>query len=220
MKIFGLDSLSAELYSRPMTPAAANSGESKAQDSAQHTAPEQDRRFLQHALRLAREAQELGSSPVGAVLVDAAGKVIAEGQNRTGEKFGPDRVGGMGLAHAEMDAFFRAGKLEDPGTLTLYTSLEPCLMCGGGSALLRLGRIVWATEDAWGGSGRLIAWDEHPAMKDTRTTPTPFADLEREGALLFAAEAKKTFPAEGWAMWQARYPQETAGLEAVKGKEE
>ena len=120
---------------------------------------QQDRQFLQHALRLAREAQQLGSSPVGAVLVDAAGKVIAEGQNRTGEKFGPERVGGASLAHAEMDAFFRAGTLENPETLTLYTSLEPCLMCGGGSALLQIGRIVWATEDAWGGSGRLIAWD-------------------------------------------------------------
>ncbi|WP_407541416.1 nucleoside deaminase [Deinococcus radiomollis] len=181
---------------------------------------EQDRHFLQHALRLAREAQESGSSPVGAVLVGPDGKVIAEGQNRTGEKFGPERVGGASLAHAEMDAFFRAGKLEDPETLTLYTSLEPCLMCGGGSALLQVGRIVWATDDAWGGSGRLIAWDEHQAMKDTVTTATPFADLEHDGALLFAPEAKKSFPAEGWALWQKRYPQETAGLEDVKGKGE
>ncbi|MGY2895249.1 nucleoside deaminase [Deinococcus sp. UYEF24] len=197
-----------------------NSGKTQQSDSAQRTATEQDRHFLQYALRLAREAQEMGSSPVGAVLVGPDGKVIAEGQNRTGEKFGPDRVGGMGLAHAEMDAFFRAGPLEDPETLTLYTSLEPCLMCGGGSALLQIGRIVWATEDAWGGSGRLIAWDEHQAMKDTNITATPFADLEHEGALLFAPEAKKAFPAEGWAMWQARYPQETAGLEDVEGKEE
>ena len=188
------------------------------QDSTQ--AQEQDRKFLQHALRLAREAQELGSSPVGAVLVDAAGKVLAEGQNRTGEPFGPERVGGMGLAHAEMDAFFRAGKLKDPETLTLYTSLEPCLMCGGGSALLRIGRIVWATDDAWGGSGRLIAWDRHPAMKDTRMTPTPFADLEREGAELFAPEAKKAFPDEGWKLWRARYPQETADLDDVEGQQD
>ena len=197
-----------------------NFGKKQHSDSAQHAATEQDRHFLQHALRLAREAQELGSSPVGAVLVDATGKVIAEGQNRTGEKFGPERVGGASLAHAEMDAFFRAGTLEDPETLTLYTSLEPCLMCGGGSALLQVGRIVWATEDAWGGSGRLIAWDEHPAMKDTKVMPTPFADLEHQGALLFAPEAKRAFPAEGWAMWQKRYPQETAGLEGVQGKEE
>ena len=182
-------------------------------------AQEQDRRFLQHALKLAREAQAAGSSPVGAVLVDAAGKVLAEGQNRTGEPFGPQRVGGMGLAHAEIDAFFRAGKLNDPGTLTLYTSLEPCLMCGGGSALLGIGRIVWATDDAWGGSGRLIAWDQHPAMKETRVTPTPFADLEREGAELFAPEAKRAFPPEGWELWRARYPQATACLDDVEGKQ-
>lgn len=172
-----------------------------------------DRQFLQHALRLAREAQELGSSPVGAVLVGADGQVIAEGQNRTGEPFGPERVGGASLAHAEMDAFFRAGKLKDPETLTLYTSLEPCLMCGGGSALLQVGRIVWATDDAWGGSGRLIAWDQHPAMKETDVTPTPYPDLEREGAELFAPEAKKAYPDEGWEKWRQRYPQETAGLE-------
>ena len=197
-----------------------NSGEKQHSDSARRVSAEQDRHFLQHALRLAREAQESGSSPVGAVLVGPDGKVIAEGQNRTGEKFGPERVGGASLAHAEMDAFFRAGKLEDPETLTLYTSLEPCLMCGGGSALLQVGRIVWATDDAWGGSGRLIAWDEHQAMKDTVITATPFADLEHDGALLFAPEAKKAFPAEGWALWQKRYPQETAGLEDVKGKGE
>lgn len=189
-----------------------------AQDQAQplqegNQAQEQDRKFLTRALHLARDAQEAGSSPVGAVLVDASGQVVAEGQNRTGEKFGPERVGGMGLAHAEMDAFFRAGKLKDPETLTLYTSLEPCLMCGGGSALLGIGRVVWATDDAWGGSGRLIAWDQHPAMKDTRVTQTPFADLERQGAELFAPEAKKAFPDEGWAMWRARYPEETAGVE-------
>ena len=189
-----------------------------AQDQAQplqegNQAQEQDRKFLTRALHLARDAQEAGSSPVGAVLVDASGQVVAEGQNRTGEKFGPERVGGMGLAHAEMDAFFRAGKLKDPETLTLYTSLEPCLMCGGGSALLGIGRVVWATDDAWGGSGRLIAWDQHPAMKDTRVTQTPFADLERQGAVLFAPEAKKAFPDEGWAMWRARYPEETAGVE-------
>jgi tRNA(adenine34) deaminase len=193
-----------------------NSDSVQSADAVQSVDAVQDRRFLEHALRLAREAQEAGSSPVGAVLVDAAGKVLAEGQNRTGEKFGPERVGGASLAHAEMDAFFRAGKLENPESLTLYTSLEPCLMCGGGSALLQVGRIVWATDDAWGGSGRIIAWEDHPAMQETKVTPTPFADLEHQGAALFAPEARRAFPEEGWALWQDRYPEETAGVEARK----
>ncbi|WP_425145526.1 nucleoside deaminase [Deinococcus sp.] len=181
--------------------------------TSQPDRPSQDQRFLRRALELARDAQAQGSSPVGAVLVSAAGEVLAEGQNRTGYDFGPQRVGGAGIAHAEVDLYFQIGKLEQPQTLTLYTSLEPCLMCGGASALLGVGRLVWATADPWGGSGRIIAWDSHPAMQDTEVTPTPYPDLEREGALLFAPEAKRAFPPEGWALWQQRYPQETAGLD-------
>jgi len=157
---------------------------------------------------------EKGSSPVGAIMVDTDGEIIGRGRNRTGEAFDEDqqRPGNASLAHAEMDLYYQLARLKAPETLTLYTSLEPCLMCGGASALLGVGRIVWATDDAWGGSGRLIRWDEHPAMQQTEVCPHPFADLEAEGARLFAPEAKKAFPKEGWNLWQERYPEETAGL--------
>ncbi|WP_309570377.1 nucleoside deaminase [Deinococcus sp.] len=170
-------------------------------------------RYLREALKLAREGQDAGSAPVGAVMVDAAGKIIARGRNRVGEKQTGAHVGDASVAHAEMDVFFQLGKLKDPETLTLYTSLEPCLMCGGASALLQVGRIVWATADPWGGSGRLIAWADHPAMKDTDVVACPDRDLEYEGAALFAPEALKAFPDEGWALWRGKYPQETAAAE-------
>jgi tRNA(adenine34) deaminase len=176
------------------------------------TDPATHRPHLREALRLAREAQEAGSSPVGAVLVNARGEVIARGRNRTGEAQTAQHVGDASVAHAEMDLFFVAGKLEDPETLTLYSSLEPCLMCGGASALLGVGRVVWATDDPWGGSGRLIAWSGHPAMQETDVVPCPDPDLEAEGAHLFAPEAKRAFPEEGWALWRGRYPAETADL--------
>ncbi|AWN22331.1 nucleoside deaminase [Deinococcus irradiatisoli] len=176
-----------------------------------HTQPH--RPYLQEALALAREAQQAGSSPVGAVLVDASGTVIFRGRNRVGEPQSAEHVGDASVSHAEMDVFFQAGKLKDPQSLTLYTSLEPCLMCGGASALLEVGRLVWATDDAWGGAGRLIAWADHPAMQDTEVLPCPEADLEHEGAVLFAPEAKRAFPDEGWALWRRRYPQETADVE-------
>ncbi|KEF35104.1 dCMP deaminase [Deinococcus sp. RL] len=171
------------------------------------------RRYLQEALALAREAQAAGSAPVGAVLVNARGDIVGRGRNRVGEAQTPEHVGGASVAHAEMDLFFAAGKLEHPAALTLYTSLEPCLMCGGASALLGLGRIVWATDDPWGGSGRLIAWSDHPAMQATEVVRCPDPELEAEGARLFAPEAKRAFPAEGWALWRERYPAETAGVE-------
>lgn len=175
------------------------------------------RSHLQEALRLAREAQEVGSAPVGAVLVNAQGEVVARGRNRVGEAQTPEHVGAASVAHAEMDVFFAVGKVRDAETLTLYTSLEPCLMCGGASALLGVGRVVWATDDPWGGSGRLIAWSDHPAMQETDVVPCPDAELEREGALLFAAEARRAFPEEGWARWRQRYPAETEGVEEAAG---
>ncbi|GAA4006004.1 hypothetical protein GCM10022631_16680 [Deinococcus rubellus] len=181
------------------------------QSPALHT--QSHRRYLQEALKLAREAQEAGSSPVGAVLVDADGEIVFRGRNRVGEAQTAEHVGDASVSHAEMDVFFQAGKLKDPESLTLYTSLEPCLMCGGASSLLQLGRLVWATGDAWGGSGRLIAWADHPAMRETEVVACPEPDLEHEGAALFAPEAKKAFPDEGWKLWQERYPVETAGID-------
>lgn len=175
--------------------------------------PAAHRPHLQEALRLAREAREAGSAPVGAVLVNARGEVIARGRNRVGEAQTPEHVGAASVAHAEMDVFFAVGKVKDAGTLTLYTSLEPCLMCGGASALLGVGRIVWATDDPWGGSGRLIKWSDHPALQETDVVPCPDPELEREGARLFAPEAKRAFPEEGWALWRQRYPAETEGVE-------
>lgn len=169
-------------------------------------------RYLRETLRLAEESVRLGSAPVGAVLVNRNGNIVARGRNRTGERQTAERVGGAPVAHAEMDLLFQVGELRDPGSLTLYSSLEPCLMCGGACALQGIGRVVWATDDPWGGSGRLLAWEHHPAMQHTDVVRCPDAALEREGARLFAPEARRAFPEEGWQLWQRRYPEETAGL--------
>ncbi|MDV6373967.1 nucleoside deaminase [Deinococcus arenicola] len=168
--------------------------------------------FLRETLALARESLKQGSSPIGALLVDKNGQIVARGRNRTGEPQTAERVGDASVAHAEMDVFFQAGKLENPQELTLYSSLEPCLMCGGASALLEVGRIVWATADPWGGAGRLLAWSNHPAMQEIEIVPCPFPELETEGASLFAPEAKKAFPDKGWALWRKKYPAETEGI--------
>ncbi len=167
-----------------------------------------DRAMLERALELARYSVSRGSSPIGCVIMDGTGTIIGEGRNKSGEPWPktPQRIGNSGFAHAEMDAFYRVARLEHPEDCTVYSSLEPCLMCGGAMGMVGVGRAVWACDDPWGGSGRLIAWNKHPAYVDMQVLASPFKDLEREAATLFAPEAHRVYPEQGWAAWQRHYP--------------
>lgn len=176
-----------------------------------------DRRFLERTLALAQEGLTAGSSPIGCVIVDAEGQVVSEGRNHSGEPWPslPHRVADSSFAHAEMDAFFRLENVHmgDAAGWTLYSSLEPCLMCGGAVGMVGMGRVVWACDDPWGGSGRLIAWNEHPAYEKIEVGACPFPDLETESAELFAVEAMRVYPPEGWERWKGRYPEVCARVE-------
>ena len=171
--------------------------------------PEGDRYFLECTLELCRVSVANGSSPVGCVIVNSEGKILAEGRNRVMEPWPEEshQIADASFAHAEMVAFFRLGQIEDPENTILYSSLEPCIMCGGAVGMVALSRAVWACDDPWGGSGRMIKWNEHPAYEDTRVTACPFPDLETQAAEIFAPEAKKAYPEEGWKLWQGRYPE-------------
>lgn len=46
-------------------------------------------------------------------------------------------------------------------------------MFGGAPALQGIGRVVWAIDDPWGGSGRRLAWEDHPAMQQTEVVHCP-----------------------------------------------
>ena len=182
-----------------------------------------DRTMLERALELARYSVSRGSSPIGCVIVDGTGTIISEGRNKSGEPWPktPQRIGNSGFAHAEMDAFYRVARFENPEDCTVYSSLEPCLMCGGAMGMVGIGRAVWACDDPWGGSGRLIAWNKHPAFVNMKVLASPFDDLEREAALLFAPEAQRVYPAEGWSAWQRHYPDICAAFgEKIADKKE
>ena len=95
------------------------------------------------ALEEARAAAERGEVPVGAVLVDAAGNVLACDGNRSIEKCDP-------AGHAELvvlrAAGRRVGNYRLPGT-TLYVTLEPCAMCAGALVHARVSRLVYGATD-------------------------------------------------------------------------
>ena len=102
---------------------------------------------MRHALRLARRAQELGEVPVGAVIVKGD-EVVAEGWNQPIASHDPS-------AHAEMVAIREAAAVLGNyrlGGLTLYVTLEPCVMCAGAIIHARLTRLVFGAPDPRAGA--------------------------------------------------------------------
>ena len=107
-----------------------------------------DAPLFRRTLELAWEAFCSGSFPVGALLVDGSGAVVAEGRNRMGEADGPPgRLRSTGLAHAEMDVLAQL-PLGDYADHTLYTSLEPCLLCRAASTMSHIGTVRFLAADS------------------------------------------------------------------------
>jgi len=103
---------------------------------------------MRRALELAWEAFCSGSFPVGAVIVDAAGNVVAEGRNRMGESDAPPgRLRGTGIAHAEVDALSQL-RFGDYAGHVLHTTLEPCLMCRSAITMAHVGTVRYLAADA------------------------------------------------------------------------
>jgi tRNA(adenine34) deaminase len=107
-----------------------------------------DIHFMELALQEARKAQERGEVPVGAVIVDAAGTVLAAAGNRS--IIDSDPVG-----HAEIAAIQAAGKQCGNYRLlntTLYVTIEPCVMCAGAMVHARIDRLVFGAPDPKAGA--------------------------------------------------------------------
>lgn len=101
------------------------------------------RSHMSLALDEARAAAARGEVPVGAVVVDPDGAVIAAAGNRTRELNDP-------TAHAEMLALRTACHALSQERLTgcdLYVTLEPCPMCAGAIANARIRRLYFAADD-------------------------------------------------------------------------
>ena len=110
-----------------------------------------DNEFFERAIRLALEAEKVNNLPIGAVIC-LDGRIIAEGKNAIWHpQFDPTR-------HAEIEALRSVpGHLwENSRQMTLYSTLEPCLMCMGAILLHNIGHVQYGSADHFGGSSKVI----------------------------------------------------------------
>ncbi|MBR5624486.1 nucleoside deaminase [bacterium] len=98
--------------------------------------------YMLLAIKEAKEADAMGEVPVGCVIADAEGTVIASAHNLTETK--KDAT-----AHAELLAIAEAQKKlgRRLGGCTLYVTLEPCPMCAGAILLSRISNVVFGARD-------------------------------------------------------------------------
>jgi tRNA(adenine34) deaminase len=132
------------------------------------------------ALNQARAAAATGEVPVGAVLTDAGGRVLATGHNALIAARDP-------TAHAEIwtlrAAAQRIGNYRLDGC-TLYVTLEPCAMCAGAILHARLSRVVYGARDPKAGAAGSVVDVLGNARLNHQTMVTPGVLADECGALL------------------------------------
>lgn len=104
--------------------------------------PADDQAMMQ-ALGLAQAAAARDEIPVGAVILDQAGNVLAESGNWNEAHFDP-------TAHAEIEVIRAAAKKLNQSRLddcTLVVTLEPCPMCAGAAMQARIARLVFGADN-------------------------------------------------------------------------
>ncbi|AXL11328.1 nucleoside deaminase [Microbacterium foliorum] len=113
-----------------------------------------------HALALAAAAADAAEIPVGAVVLDPSGRIVAEGRNTREATHDP-------TGHAEVEALRSAAASAGTWNLeghTLVVTLEPCVMCAGAILQSRIARVVFGAWDEKAGA----AGSMYDVLRDRR----------------------------------------------------
>jgi tRNA(adenine34) deaminase len=155
-----------------------------------------DHFYMELAIAQARQAEQEGEVPVGAILV-LERSIIGAGHNRPIQRRDP-------TAHAEIEvlrqAATRLGNYRLPGT-TLYVTVEPCAMCAGALVNARVTRLVYGTSDPRAGAVEThFQVSNHPSLNHrVISSGGVLGDECRELLQRFFQErrAKRLLPDEG-----------------------
>jgi cytosine deaminase len=108
-----------------------------------------DQQLLDAAIAEAEAGLAEGGLPIGSVLADAMGHIVARGHNMRVQTGDP-------TAHAEVACIRNAGRRRDWHTLTLVSTLSPCIMCTGTSLLYRIPRVIVGEHENFLGAENLF----------------------------------------------------------------
>ena len=135
------------------------------------------RTFMDDALEEAAKALKRGEVPVGAIIVETSGNIIARAGNETRGRMDPS-------AHAELIAIRKACntlKTERLLNCDMYVTLEPCAMCAALIAHARIRRVYFAASDPKsGGVQQGARVFEH---KQTHHVPEIYSGIGEEKAV-------------------------------------
>lgn len=173
-----------------------------------------DDRFMQLALAEARAALAASEVPVGCVFVDRSGAVVARGHNRTNErKNALEHAELVALAERDasmldMAAEMASGERDDAAAaarddailsladVTLYVTVEPCLMCGAALLYRRVRRVFYGCANPhFGGNGSVLSLHDDGAMQpDGRRYPSEGGHRAAEAVALLQDFYKQENP--------------------------
>ncbi len=106
--------------------------------------------LLDEAIKEAKQGLAEGGIPIGSVLADADGNIVARGHNQRVQSGDP-------TAHAEVDCIRNAGRRRDWDKLILVSTLSPCVMCTGTSLLFRIPKVIIGENETFMGAEDLFA---------------------------------------------------------------
>lgn len=139
-----------------------------------------DQLWMSRALDEARAALETEDVPVGALVVDASGRVLGVGRNEREARQDP-------TAHAEVEAIRAAAAASGDWHLTdvtLYVTLEPCVMCAGAILAARIPRVVFGAWDEKAGAAGSVYDVLRDRRLNHRVEVVPGVDADACAALL------------------------------------
>ena len=134
---------------------------------------------MREAIALAQASLASNDVPVGALIIDPSGKIIASGTNEREAKSDP-------TAHAEIVALRKAStngwRLDNH---TLVVTLEPCAMCAGAIAQARISKVIFGAWDEKAGAAGSV-WDVLRDPRAIHRVEVESGVLEKECAALLS----------------------------------